>query len=182
MWTLKVKSESRMMPRLVTSDLTCGAKLPSLQITSILFVFGPTRKFSVFSPFNLRKLVCVHLFTLFVKPVIRWQRIWSSLGSNEIYSCVSLSDNITYRKHWQWQNRGPKQLPWGTPKDKSYFTDTWFPILTKTFSPICKSRTNLKLSQRGQPSSQGAQEEYSGQLYQRQSLHLIEQRPFLHQC
>ena len=40
-WDLKLKLESKMTPRLVTSDLIKGVRLPSLLKISSLFALGP---------------------------------------------------------------------------------------------------------------------------------------------
>src|SRR4029434_5215730 len=72
---LKLKSESKITPRLVTSDLIKGVNFPRLLNSISLFVLGPTSRISVLSSFNFKKLLLIHLF------------IAKSNGSNGVYCC-----------------------------------------------------------------------------------------------
>ena len=62
MWDLKLRSESKITPRLVTSDLIQGVNFPRLLNSISLFVLGPTSKVSVLSSFNFKKLLLINLF------------------------------------------------------------------------------------------------------------------------
>src|SRR4029434_868840 len=61
MWDLKLKSESKITPKRVTSDLIKGVNFPRLLNSISLFVLGPTSRISVLSSFNFKKLLLIHL-------------------------------------------------------------------------------------------------------------------------
>src|SRR4029434_4072600 len=84
---LKLKSESKITPRLVTSDLIKGVNFPKLLNSISLFVLGPT-SISVLSSFNFKKLLLIHLF-IATRQVVMEFIAAASFGSAEMYSCVS---------------------------------------------------------------------------------------------
>src|SRR4029434_3910007 len=88
MWDLKLRSESKITPRFVTSDLIQGVNFPRLLNSISLFVCGPTSRISVFSTFNFRKFLLIHLFIAKRQVVMEFIAA-ASFGSAEMYRCVS---------------------------------------------------------------------------------------------
>src|SRR4029434_10260769 len=85
---MKLRSESKITPSLVTSDLIQGVNFPRLLNSISLFVLGPTSRISVLSSFNFKKLLLIHLFIAKRQVVMEFIAA-ASFGSAEMYSCVS---------------------------------------------------------------------------------------------
>lgn len=57
-----LKQGTRVTPRPVTSDLIQEVNFPRLPVGVSLFDLGPTNKISVFSSFNFKTVLLIHLF------------------------------------------------------------------------------------------------------------------------
>ena len=86
MWDLRLTSESKIMPRLVTSDLIQGVNFPRLLHNISLFVLGLTSRISDLSLFYLKKLL-LHVFIARRQVVMEFKAA-ASFDSAEIHTVV----------------------------------------------------------------------------------------------